>query len=109
MRHGARAARSWACALGLMFCLAPGVALADQVVASAKVVATEEESPAPMPFQLPAASASASLSMSDSSGPLSFSVLLLLLSGAAVAGTLSALFRSLSQREHAHPAPSQRW
>ncbi|MEY4550949.1 MAG: hypothetical protein RL685_7144 [Pseudomonadota bacterium] len=105
----ARQARGWACALGLVFCLAPGVALADGVLAAAKVAATEEESPAPMPFQLPAASASAALDPLDTSEPLSLSLLLLLLSGAAVGGTLSAMFRSLSQRDHAHPAPSQRW
>lgn len=106
--NGARVARGWACALGLASCLASGVALADDVVAPVKVAATEEESPAPMPFQLPAASASAAMDPLEPSGPLSLSLLLVLLSGAAVGGTLSALFRSL-HRDHGHPAPSQRW
>lgn len=81
--------------------MAPGLAFAAAVP-----VSVEEETAAPMPFQLPAATASAQL---EGPGLPSFSLLLLLLSGALVAGTLSALFRSLSQREHAHPAPSQRW
>ena len=96
----ARAARSWACALGISLCLAPGALLAET-----KVVAAEEEGPAPMPFQLPAASASAAL---DAPGEQHMPLFLLLLSGMLVAGTLSALFRSCSVRE-VHPAPSQRW
>jgi hypothetical protein len=99
-RSIARAARSWACALGISLCLAPSTLLAET-----QVVAAEEEAPAPMPFQLPAASASAAL---DAPGELNMPLFLLLLSGMLVAGTLSSLFRSCSVRD-AHPAPSQRW
>jgi hypothetical protein len=98
-RSIARVARGWACALGISLCLAPGALMAEN-----QVVAAEEEAPAALPFQLPAASASAAMSPGEQSVPL----FLLLLSGMLVAGTLSALFRSLSQRD-AHPAPSQRW
>lgn len=97
-----RAARGWACAFALVSSAAPGLALADTVLVSG-----EEETSAPMPFQLPAASASAEI---EASGLPSFSLLLMLLSGVLVGGTLSAIFRSLAQRDHhAHPAPSQRW
>jgi hypothetical protein len=100
-RRFLRSVRGWACAFALVSSMAPGPALADTVLVSA-----EDETPAPMPFQLPAASASAEV---EASGLPSFSLLLMLLSGVLVAGTLSAIFLSLAQREHAHPAPSRRW
>lgn len=101
-RRFLRSVRGWACAFALVS-TAPGLALAETVL-----VAVEEETPAPMPFQLPAASASAEL---EAPGLPGFSLLLMLLSGALVAGTLSAIFLSLTHphRNHSHPAQGQRW
>lgn len=89
--------------LALVSSMAPGLAFADAVLA-----AVEEEAPAPMPFQLPAATTSAEF---QTPGLPSFSLLLMLLAAAMVAGTLAVLFHSLSRPQHRNHAPahSQRW